>query len=394
MSIPQVMSRLLSAITKSVSRRMSSYSPPAFSIVVAREKDREPSQRYKLGGYHPVHVGDVYQERYQVVQQLGWGQYSTVWLVDDLREQRQAAMKVLVSDLSNDKTGWDELGTLRALRVQNPQALGYRYICHLLDDFVFQGPNGSHICIVTELMGPTALDIFRCLTAAMPLSLVKRISKHLLLALQYMHDECNIVHTDIKGDNIFMTGAPPPVAPIAVQLSQSELMLATFKLGDMGSANKMSNRYAALIQPEALRSPEVIIGAEWDTKADIWNFGCLMYEFARGAKLFDPGWNVDQSGMSRSQTHLAQVVGLLGEFPQSLIQSGKYAKRYFSDEGHLLQGAGQYGITLEDLLARAGHPQEEIAPLAHFLSCALTVDPRKRWAATQLLQHPWLTNVD
>lgn len=104
-------------------------------------------------------------------------------------------MKVLVSDLSNDKTGWDELGTLRALRVQNPQALGYRYICHLLDDFVFQGPNGSHICIVTELMGPTALDIFRCLTAAMPLSLVKRISKHLLLALQYMHDECNIVHT-------------------------------------------------------------------------------------------------------------------------------------------------------------------------------------------------------
>lgn len=189
----------------------------------------------------------------------------------------------------------------------------------------------------------------------------------------------------------------------------------------------MSNRYAALIQPEALRSPEVIIGAEWDTKADIWNFGCLvseqlpfatasnlshqMYEFARGAKLFDPGWNVDQSGMSRSQTHLAQVVGLLGEFPQSLIQSGKYAKRYFSDEGshyssshcnegqpyptgHLLQGAGQYGITLEDLLARAGHPQEEIAPLAHFLSCALTVDPRKRWAATQLLQHPWLKNVD
>jgi serine/threonine-protein kinase SRPK3 len=43
-----------------------------------------------------------------------------------------------------------------------------------------------------------------------------------------------------------------------------------------GVANKMSNRYAVLIQPEALRSPEVIIGAEWDTKADIWNFGCLV----------------------------------------------------------------------------------------------------------------------
>lgn len=38
----------------------------------------------------------------------------------------------------------------------------------------------------------------------------------------------------------------------------------------------MSNRFAEMIQPVSLRSPEVIIGAEWDTKADIWNFGCLV----------------------------------------------------------------------------------------------------------------------
>jgi serine/threonine-protein kinase SRPK3 len=179
--------------------------------VVARKNDEEPSRRYEPGGYHPVNVGDTYKQQYQVVQQLGWGQYSTVWLVQDLqfvftfvisqrcdiyssREQRQAAMKVLVADLSNDTTGWDECGTLRALRDQNLRSLGYRHICQLLDDFVIQGLNGSHICIVTELMGATALDIYRCLPAAMPLFLVKRISKHLLLALQYMHD-CNIVHT-------------------------------------------------------------------------------------------------------------------------------------------------------------------------------------------------------
>ena len=38
----------------------------------------------------------------------------------------------------------------------------------------------------------------------------------------------------------------------------------------------MSNRYATLIQPEALRAPEVILGAEWDTKTDIWNIGALV----------------------------------------------------------------------------------------------------------------------
>lgn len=41
----------------------------------------------------------------------------------------------------------------------------------------------------------------------------------------------------------------------------------------------MSNRFAEVIQPESLRAPEVIIGAEWDTKADIWNFGCLVSSY-------------------------------------------------------------------------------------------------------------------
>lgn len=40
--------------------------------------------------------------------------------------------------------------------------------------------------------------------------------------------------------------------------------------------NRRENRFAQLIQPHALRAPEVIIGAEWDTKADIWNLGCLV----------------------------------------------------------------------------------------------------------------------
>jgi hypothetical protein len=81
----RVMFRLLSAVRNSVSQRMSSHSPSAFSVVVARKNDGEPSRCYEPGGYHPVHVGDVYKQRYQVVQQLGWGQYSTVWLVQDLQ---------------------------------------------------------------------------------------------------------------------------------------------------------------------------------------------------------------------------------------------------------------------------------------------------------------------
>lgn len=105
---------------------------------------------------------------------------------------------------------------------------------------------------MTELLGPTIRDFH----GVLPLLLVKRISKHVLLGLQYMHDDCDMVHTgeyvirtgiclslmfpDIKGDNIFMTGAPPPVHPVTAPLSESELATTTFVLGDMSSSKFMS----------------------------------------------------------------------------------------------------------------------------------------------------------
>lgn len=41
---------------------------------------------YRPGGFHPVYVGDVYQDRYEVLSKLGYGGYSTVWLVRDQRK--------------------------------------------------------------------------------------------------------------------------------------------------------------------------------------------------------------------------------------------------------------------------------------------------------------------
>lgn len=36
------------------------------------------------GGYHPVRLGDLYNERYNVIRKLGWGYFSTVWLCWDI----------------------------------------------------------------------------------------------------------------------------------------------------------------------------------------------------------------------------------------------------------------------------------------------------------------------
>ena len=44
---------------------------------------------YRPGGYHPVHLGDIYCERYSVINKLGFGIHSTVWLARDFQSTAQ-----------------------------------------------------------------------------------------------------------------------------------------------------------------------------------------------------------------------------------------------------------------------------------------------------------------
>ena len=47
----------------------------------------EGRSAYAHGRFHPVYIGDVYHGRYQVINKLGYGSYSTVWLVKDLKSR-------------------------------------------------------------------------------------------------------------------------------------------------------------------------------------------------------------------------------------------------------------------------------------------------------------------
>ena len=58
-----------------------------------------------------------------------------------------------------------------------------------------------------------------------------------------------------------------------------------------------------------------------------------------------------------------------------------------------LRKPGEYNITLDELLARGGHPPEELPDAIDFFRRALTIDPATRWSAAQLLTHPWMQNV-
>jgi len=67
---------------------------------------------YRIGGYHPVHVGEVFLDRYITVQKLGWGHFSTVWLTKDLKFDTFVALKVQKSSQNYLEAAYDEVEIL------------------------------------------------------------------------------------------------------------------------------------------------------------------------------------------------------------------------------------------------------------------------------------------
>ena len=67
---------------------------------------------YKIGGYHPVHVGEILLDRYIIIQKLGWGHFSTVWLTKDLKFNSYVAIKVQKSAQHYLEAAYDEVEIL------------------------------------------------------------------------------------------------------------------------------------------------------------------------------------------------------------------------------------------------------------------------------------------
>ena len=80
--------------TKARTRAMASRAPelpinfPKSSFVLLNTEDKieeETLPFYNPDRYYPVHIGEVFKSRYQVITKLGYGVNSTVWLCRDLR---------------------------------------------------------------------------------------------------------------------------------------------------------------------------------------------------------------------------------------------------------------------------------------------------------------------
>lgn len=169
------------------------------------EEEQEEIDDYCNGGYHPVKIGDVYNQKYEVIRKLGWGHFSTVWLCVDRFYHRYVALKVVKSEEKYTETAVDEIKILRTVMNADVNDPSREKVVHLLDEFKIQGMHGMHMCMVMEVLG---CNLLKLITSAnyngIPYTNVKIIIKQILEALEYLHSKCKIIHTDLKPENILL----------------------------------------------------------------------------------------------------------------------------------------------------------------------------------------------
>ncbi|ODM91950.1 Serine/threonine-protein kinase spk-1 [Orchesella cincta] len=169
------------------------------------EEDEEDQEDYQVGGYHPVKIGDVYNQRYEIIRKLGWGHFSTVWLCHDRFNRRYVALKVVKSEEKYTETANDEIKLLRKVMNADVNDPNRDKVVHLLDEFKVCGIHGMHVCMVMEVLG---FNLLKLITGSnysgIPLPNLKIILRQILEALDYLHHKCRIIHTDIKPENILL----------------------------------------------------------------------------------------------------------------------------------------------------------------------------------------------
>lgn len=106
---------------------------------------------------------------------------------------RNVSLKVVVAEKSGELN--HELRILKHVNESiDSNHPGKKHVVHLLDFFYLNGPNGRHLCLVFDVLGPTVFSVAqRCQGGRLDGWMGLDISTQVLLAVNYLHSS-GIVH--------------------------------------------------------------------------------------------------------------------------------------------------------------------------------------------------------
>ena len=213
---------------------------------------------------------------YRVVEKLGAGGMGEVYLAADTKLGRDVAIKVLPPQFARDPERLArferEARVLAQLNHPNIAAI-----------YGIEQSGDVHFLVLEYVPGPTLAELIAM--GRMDAGKSSQICNLIAQALEAAHEK-GFVHRDLKPANI-------KIAP------DDQVKLLDFGLakawaeessGDPSQSPTLSiaaTRAGTLLGTAAYMSPEQARGSRVDKRADIWAFGCVLYEMVTGRKAFD-----------------------------------------------------------------------------------------------------------
>ncbi|KAJ8581148.1 kinase-like protein [Rhizopogon salebrosus TDB-379] len=280
---------------------------------------------YKMGGYHPVHIGDRFPSRnnprYQVLHKLGSGAFSTVWLAKDSIANRCVALKIMVARLTGDN---GEAAVLKRLATRPLDHPGASHIAQLHDYFHIQGPNGTHQVLVMDILLLShklqAPDLLRVTESLPPTTFRASVSSsggNSAWRLDLHFGNIGFKIPECTEDQLLEWIGWPELTPIAPRNASAEsdcLPKYIVKPGDItdempdhvweqqqahlflqitgfGNAFRLEDALSSPKVMPAIRAPELTfrtlsdgqVEDEWSFPSDVWSAACTMTKIAQNS---------------------------------------------------------------------------------------------------------------
>jgi serine/threonine-protein kinase len=207
------------------------------------------------------HLKASLADRYAIQRELGRGGMATVYLANDLKHDREIALKVLHPEVSFS------LGTDRFLReIQIAAKLNHPHIVALHDS---GEASGILYYVMPYIRGESLrhkLKREKQLAIDDAVKLIQAVAS----AVHYAHGQ-GLIHRDIKPENILLHEGEAVVTDFGIALALS-----------VAGGERLTETGVALGTPEYMSPEQISEPGELDARSDVYSLGCVLYEMLSG----------------------------------------------------------------------------------------------------------------
>jgi len=213
---------------------------------------------------------------YEIISAIGAGGMGEVYRAHDAKLGRDVAIKVLPEAFARDAERMArfqrEAKVLASLDHPNIATI------HGLEE-----SGGTRALVMQLVEGPTLAD--RIKAGPIPVDEAVRIAKQIADALEYAHER-GIIHRDLKPANVKVT---PDDAVKVLDFGLAKALEgdpSSIDISTSPTISRMATQAGVLLGTAAYMAPEQAKAKTVDRRADIWAFGCVLYEMLTGKQAF------------------------------------------------------------------------------------------------------------